>query len=221
MATVGDHVWEDANGNGLREGFETPISGVIVEAFNLAGAKVGEDITNGAGVYSIDYLEKDDHYLKFTPPSGFILTSANVGSDETLDSDVDNTNGQNTTGYYSMTPGDHVPNVDAGFVEGVVLSVELADFDAEYSEEKVFIDWTTIAEINSDYFEVERRHSTEEDFTVIGKVKAQGESEERSLYDMVDYDVYRAGQYYYRLNMVDRDGDSVYSEILLSESDGG
>ena len=56
-------------------------------------------MTNNEGVYKIEYLgNQEKYYLKFTPPTGYSYTMANLG-DEDTDSDVDHSHGLNTTSF--------------------------------------------------------------------------------------------------------------------------
>ncbi len=130
MAQLGNRVWYDLNGDGMQSGSEPGAAGVKIEAYNSNHDMVNDAITDASGAYNIDYLGSDDYYLKITPPNGYGLTSPNMGGDELMDSDFDNSNGFMTTGLYSLSPGDQVPHVDAGLVFGVV-PVEWLSFTGE------------------------------------------------------------------------------------------
>ena len=100
---VTGHIYEDVLGTviGIQDAGEQPLSGVQVRAFNSEGVQLGDTKVKGTDVsYMMDYLGKDDYYLEFTPPSGYVPTSSNMGSDEQMDSDVDGSYGLNTTGMY-------------------------------------------------------------------------------------------------------------------------
>ena len=212
MATVGNLVWLDENNDGLQGSNEQTVSGVLVEAFNANGEKVGESTTNSAGVYSIDYLQKQDYYLKFHPPSGYGFIQANAGDDE-LDSDVTHANGDYTTSLISMAPGEEKKSIDAGIQFGVLPVVWLsisAEWKGDYNE----VRWSTASEINNDYYEVERRHESEAEFYTVDKVNSSGNSTEKQNYSIEDYAIDRAGIYYYRIKQVDVDGAYDYSLIV-------
>jgi Secretion system C-terminal sorting domain len=80
------------------------------------------------------------------------------------------------------------------------------------SNKTVTLTWSTAQEVNSDYFEVER--STDQvNWTVLGEVKAKGNSDVVNKYTYVD--AYPPpGIVYYRLKMVDLDGKFQLSKIV-------
>jgi uncharacterized repeat protein (TIGR01451 family) len=212
MASVGDQVWRDDNGNGLQDLNEGPVQGVRVEAFDQNNDLIGTTYTDEDGEYMVDYLQKEGYYLRFSPDGSFGFTIPNVG-DDTMDSDVNHANGPNTTGFYMMSPGVHIPNIDAGIVFGVV-PIQLLDFTGQYKADYNYLEWTTETELNSDYFELERRFEKEKSFREIAKVAAAGVSQSRLGYNFGDYDIPSEGIYYYRLKQYDRDGKFEYSNVI-------
>lgn len=92
------------------------------------------------------------------------------------------------------------------------LPVELLEFDAQaVDESKVALTWTTVNEINNDFFEIERsRDGTS--FGVIGTVDGAGNSNITLHYNDFDNDPYN-GVSYYRLKQTDFDGTYTYSDI--------
>ena len=212
MAQVGDRVWQDDNKNGIQDAGEPPVQGVVVKAYTAEGDMINSDITAADGRYNIDYLGKDEYYLKFDLPEGYGLTESNVGSDMS-DSDVDGTNGPRTTMFYHLEPGDEVPHIDAGLVFGVV-PLEWLSFTGEHKGSFNQLDWITANEVNVSHFDIERRFESEDDFVMIGKKSAVGNSSKEERYDYRDYDIAEAGVYYYRLNELDVDGRSEYSDVV-------
>ncbi|MEE9438119.1 MAG: SdrD B-like domain-containing protein, partial [Saprospiraceae bacterium] len=212
MATVGNKVWYDANENGIQESNESSVSNVLVQAFEVeTGQAIAQSYTDAGGIYKIEYLQKKDYYLKFTPPSGYSFTTANSGN-ELVDSDVDHTYGYRTTAAYSLEPGQNYINIDAGLILGV-LPVEWLAINAKVFDEDVKVTWSTALEVNSDYFIVERKHESENGFIQIGRVNAAMNSETRQDYSLLDTEV-NAGRYYYRILQLDNDGNQSYSEIV-------
>ena len=211
MASIGDLVWMDDNADGVRQANEDMAEGVVIEAFDMYNDLIGVDTTDQNGMYMIDYLEKEGYFIKINPPSGYNLTSNNMGTDGSIDSDFDHSNGDNTTPYFMMTPGVHMPNIDAGLVGGVALPTELLSFTGQYRPDYIYLSWATAAEINTEYFEVERRHESEDDFVSIGRQITKGSD---SKYNMNDYDVAKDGVYYYRLRSIDTDGSKQLSEVV-------
>ncbi len=93
------------------------------------------------------------------------------------------------------------------------LPVELMDFKGVYQEKGVMLNWSTLSEVNANYFEVERKKLKETTFNRIGTISANGNTNKRSEYHYNDIGIY--GAVYYRLKMIDYDGTFEYSETLL------
>ncbi len=212
MAQVGDRVWLDANENGIQESYELPVSDVLVKAYDTNGLLISEDVTNGAGRYNLDYLGRDDYYLKFVLPSGYGATTADVGNDD-MDSDIDHSNGYNTTKLYHTEPGDSIVHVDAGLITGV-LPVVWNGISATNQGTYNLVKWSTSSELNTDHFEVEVRHEDDQAFNLVDRVKATGNSATVSNYQLNDKDIERIGRYYYRVKLIDLDGKEDYTKTV-------
>ncbi|MDF1698621.1 MAG: SdrD B-like domain-containing protein [Saprospiraceae bacterium] len=213
MAEVGNRVWMDSNENGTQDSGEGNVSNVLVEAFEVeTGEKVAESVTNDLGIYNIDYLQKKEYYLKFTPPNGLSFTDPNTG-DEDTDSDVDHTFGFRTTSAFSLSPGEAIINVDAGLRFGALPVVWLS-VDAEHFGEYNLVTWKTASEVNTESFIVERSINSIDKFEAIGEVDAAGESTTIQAYAFEDENI-RPGTYYYRIKQLDKDGKFDYSDIVL------
>ncbi|WP_126546844.1 hypothetical protein [Hymenobacter amundsenii] len=98
----------------------------------------------------------------------------------------------------------------------VPLPVQLLSFWAVAENSAVVkLTWTTSAEINSSYFEVER--STDSNvFDPIGKVAAAGNSSTERSYELRDAALPAGtGPLYYRLRQVALDGTAIYSAVVM------
>jgi uncharacterized repeat protein (TIGR01451 family) len=127
-ASLGNYVWFDYNANGIQD--ESPydgVNGVTVELYIdngngtpdagdtlISTLATADDVNGLPGYYRFDGLAPGvPYYVKFIAPvvaTGF--TSANSGSDDSLDSDADQ-----TTGYgqiTTLTAGQYDPTHDAG-----------------------------------------------------------------------------------------------------------
>jgi hypothetical protein len=211
MATMGDRVWLDQNYNGMQDPSEPGVPGVVVKAFTIDNVLMGETTTDENGQFNVDYLRKNAHYLEFNPPANYGFTIANYGGDE-IDSDVDNMNGFGTTANYPLEPGMH-KDLDAGLILGT-LPLELTDFWGENRVNFNFLEWATEREFNSEMFTIERRFENEESFTKIAEVKAAGVSLDPNQYELKDFNIEKDGVYYYKLQQINKDGKSTYSEIV-------
>lgn len=91
------------------------------------------------------------------------------------------------------------------------LPVEFLNFDAAAVNGKTKIDWSTLSETNSDYFEVQR--STDGiSFSPVGIVKAAGFATSLRKYNFTDTQP-ATGHNYYRLRQVDRNGQFALTGI--------
>jgi len=93
------------------------------------------------------------------------------------------------------------------------LPVVLDHFNATFNENQVVLDWATLVEINSDHFEVERS-ADGSNWATLGTVAAAGNSETKLSYSFADPSPL-TGANYYRLKMVDRDGQYKYSPVKV------
>lgn len=98
------------------------------------------------------------------------------------------------------------------------LPIDLISFTAKIKTANAVLNWTTASETNSDYFSVEKRDKVSNEFISIGKVKAKGIASNISNYSYIDYNTHK-GVNYYRLNMVDINGSSEYSDIVETNDD--
>ena len=98
---------------------------------------------------------------------------------------------------------------DDGSDGGGGLPVELANFTGKLNDNgTVDLDWTTLVEINNQYFTVER--STDGvNFTELGRQEGAGNSTAELNYTLVDQKP-ATGTNYYRLKQTDYDGESKY-----------
>ncbi len=95
------------------------------------------------------------------------------------------------------------------------LPVQLVSFTGEVIDEGNVLEWLTLTEVNSSGFELQRSLNGV-DYTKIAAVKAAGFSSQPNNYQYVDM-VEGDRSYYYRLKMIDQNGDYKYSGSILLE----
>jgi uncharacterized repeat protein (TIGR01451 family) len=93
------------------------------------------------------------------------------------------------------------------------LPVVLVSFNGVWENNKTLLTWITDNENNSSYFIIERRKGN--NFSTIGTVNAKGNSSSRTDYKFTD-SFPPAGINYYRLKMVDQDGQFKYSPVVAT-----
>lgn len=124
-----------------------------------------------------------------------------------------------------LTPTAININCETGASTPFPLPVKLISFNADLIKEhkNVDLNWTTITEINSEYFAVEKSIDGV-NFQEIGKVVAGGNTDERKDYQFIDnLSDDRTIVFYYRIRMVEQDEKSTFSntkQVRLNQSKG-
>ena len=93
---------------------------------------------------------------------------------------------------------------------GGPLPVKLSAFSAARSKQNVTLTWSTVLEIDTKEFIVERAEGSE--FRSVGSIKSKGNSSTKQDYSFTDRND-NAGTTYYRLKNADMNGQFTYSEI--------
>ena len=94
---------------------------------------------------------------------------------------------------------------------GTVLPISLIYFNAKLNGNQVDLSWSTAAEINNDYFTIERS-SDAKNFEMVLRKQGAGNNTGTLYYSGVDENPLH-GYSYYRLKQTDYDGHYSYSEI--------
>ena len=92
------------------------------------------------------------------------------------------------------------------------LPVTLINLSAAKQNNNVFIQWTTVIEMNNDGFSIERSEDGAH-FNAIGWVKGQNKGSVTSNYSYTDNQP-ASGRNYYRIRQVDVDGRSTYTTVI-------
>jgi hypothetical protein len=101
----------------------------------------------------------------------------------------------------------------------LLASTRISDFQARRENNAVVLEWTTESESNLARFEIER--STDRlRWLKIGETAASGESSGQLRYQYRDNTIFKAAvnNFYYRILMVDKGGQSVTYDVIVSVS---
>lgn len=97
--------------------------------------------------------------------------------------------------------------------EDDALPLTLLSFSAEKQNENALLEWTVAQQINVSYYEVQRSINAV-DFSPVGKVDAINSANSNKDYSYTDaLNDINANTIYYRLRMVDIDGNFTYSSV--------
>ena len=130
-ASLGNRLWVDANGDGLQNDGATGIAGRTVTLLSggadgllsTTGDNTSTTTTTAAdGIYGFANLTPGEYRVLFgDKPTDTVFTSADAGTDDTVDSDAD---GSGLTGVITLVAGQANNSLDAG----VYAPVSLGDF---------------------------------------------------------------------------------------------
>ncbi|GHC78407.1 hypothetical protein GCM10007320_18680 [Pseudorhodoferax aquiterrae] len=131
-ASLGDRLWYDTDRDGVQDTGETGVAGVTV---TLAGAGAdgvfgtADDIsrtttTNSTGNYLFSNLAAGQYRVTFGSVAGYDFTTANVGTNDATDSDV---NASGVSHTVTLGIGQSNLTVDAGIVQRETNTAKLGD----------------------------------------------------------------------------------------------
>jgi protocatechuate 3,4-dioxygenase beta subunit len=126
LASLGDYVWEDLNGNGIQESNESGIASVTVELLDASGSVTQTTQTNSSGYYLFPNLKPGTYSVQFVAPSGYTFTLQAQGSDITKDSNPNPVTG--TTDAVVLKSGDNNLTIDAGLYQPAPCGTNLCGY---------------------------------------------------------------------------------------------
>ncbi|RYJ00151.1 MAG: hypothetical protein EON47_14650, partial [Acetobacteraceae bacterium] len=121
-AKLGDLAFVDANGNGVQDGGEAGLAGVVVTLYRFGTTTVvGTATTDANGAYGFTGLKPGDYYETFQAPAGYRLTKSGAGTAAT-DSDPGGVGTTSGTGpKITLVSGDNDTTHDAGFYAPITI----------------------------------------------------------------------------------------------------
>ena len=109
---VGDRVWLDRNGNGVQDAGEVGLGGATMILRTSSGAVVAVAVSAATGDYWFSGVPAGSYYVEVIPPFMYVLTVANAGGNDSLDSDFDD---ETYASSIFTTTGATFSTLDGGF----------------------------------------------------------------------------------------------------------
>ncbi|MCB8925924.1 MAG: carboxypeptidase regulatory-like domain-containing protein [Ardenticatenaceae bacterium] len=115
LASIGNYVWEDLDGDGIQDAGEPGVENVTVNLYDSTNALIDTVTTDANGLYYFWELTPGDYHVEFILPAGYDFTQQDQGADDTADSDADTTTG--LTIPTNLVAGENDTTWDAGLVQ--------------------------------------------------------------------------------------------------------
>ncbi|HEY1037948.1 MAG TPA: SBBP repeat-containing protein, partial [Bacteroidia bacterium] len=222
-ASMGGTLNDEANSITLSSQKEIHISGYFSGTADFDPAATTVSLASAGG---------SDIFIAAVTTSGQLDWARQVGGasdDEAASIYLDASDNIYTTGYFQGTadfnPESSVNNlVSSGSFEMFIakinfvplpMPIELSKFEAVPEGNAVHVAWTTVMEINNNFFTIEKSGNSI-DWEVVSVIKGANNSNVILNYDDVDENPY-SGISYYRLKQTDFDGRYSYSSIAPVE----
>lgn len=171
-------------------------------------------LSNAGYKSTVSYNDIIDHVIVSNEMNAYYLSgSAAILTSVTSAVSPDN---------YGNTTSDHYPVLTRFAFDDAMLPIKLESFAAMPKGNRVDLKWTTLSELQNDYFTVEKSVNGT-DFTAVKKVKSKGDAKTKQHYAEVDMNPSN-GVSYYRLKQTDVNGSYTYSAVVpvsLSLKDNG
>jgi hypothetical protein len=133
LASIGDHVWNDLNANGIYEEGEPGLQEFTINLYDDINELVDSVTTNETGNYSFVNLNPGEYTLELVhppylavvnPDPVFYLSPQNQGTDDTIDSDFDPETSRTSI---TLNSGENLESVDAGLYQHANLYGKVFD----------------------------------------------------------------------------------------------
>ena len=112
---VGDFTWFDTNGNGVQNGGETGLTGVVVRLYDSVSNLLLTTTSGVAGAYAFTNIPSGSYFLEFATPTNYLPTAQDQGGDDALDSDMSTNTGR--TAVFALSGGTNDTTRDAGYYQ--------------------------------------------------------------------------------------------------------
>ncbi len=115
-ADLTGYIWFDENQNGIQNDAEEGLEGFNIRLYRNDGTLTSMSTSNENGQYSFTSIKPGNFFLRVDLVNGVAITIPNQGSDDSVDSDVDGSNGPNGTANFNLNSGVLEVNWDIGLI---------------------------------------------------------------------------------------------------------
>ncbi|MEP7236456.1 MAG: SdrD B-like domain-containing protein [Ferruginibacter sp.] len=221
IASIGDFVWVDNNANGRQDAGEPGMPNIEVTLYDTLLNVIDSRYTDDSGYYHFNNIQIPVNGAKTfsvgfnnIPPNYAYTNLITDSLLEQINSNSDTISGR--TKPFILHAGDVITDIDGGIknAPGVVLPLIINQFNGNYADGFIQMNWSTYSEINIDHFDVER--STDgTNFRQTGRISAaSGQINSNMNYSFLDITAQR-GTNFYRLAIVDNNGNYTYSKTIM------
>jgi peptidoglycan/xylan/chitin deacetylase (PgdA/CDA1 family) len=170
-------------------------------------------------IFAYEDLDKDIYnyplsVLILVPPTWNRVV---VTQDSTIDTLNTIHDGADTYVNTHLVPNGGMLNMREINLDNLMLPVELTTFTAAVFDKGIKLNWITSTEINNNQFRVERMFNNNNSWSNIGTLPGAGNSNSVKTYSFIDNSHQSNGKYFYRLKMIDNDGQFKYSDTVALE----
>jgi hypothetical protein len=204
-------VWKDENLNGVREKGEPMLENILVRLYDLSGNLHFQQFTDKSGKCLFEDLHQGIYYLKYmlTPNSEIAAPHASV---DTLDSDIDHSNGTFSTPAVQILLCNHIRHIDAGVLPAIALPVVWKSAVVTRQGDKNAVIWEVGSESNVHFYTVYRKVAGTMFWDELTTVKAKN-SISGWQYSWMD-ESFPNTDLYYMISATDFDGHISVSNIM-------
>ena len=121
--SIAGEAFIDTDENGLNDD-DAPYANVVVALLDTSGVEITRTSTDDMGAYSFSGLDTAAYNVSFWIDSTYVFTMADVGEDDTIDSDVTNI-GEGNGSTANIDLMESVTDIDAGYISTDTTMVEM------------------------------------------------------------------------------------------------
>lgn len=177
-------------------------------AFNYSENRL-IDFANGTPNLDVSVIfSSEPSFMQTWLENNSMIAAENIYTSDWMNGSSGWSNNVNLEGFTYFTYTDMV---------NIVLPVEMSYFNGQFLDQGVRLRWETLSETAFDHFELERKNTSTNLFDHLGVIKGSGNISLANQYQFIDNNP-NLGLNYYRLKLVDYDGQYQYSQVIAVDN---